>query len=82
MTLVGIDVHQDAQILVDGDVVGGSIACVAGGSFTPFCDSDTVEITLSAIPTPDALHLLQVQNPQGPLSPELPICVGSVRGCR
>jgi hypothetical protein len=41
-----------------------------------------VQITLSATPTPDGLHLLQVQNPDGPLSNEMPICVGAVSGCQ
>ena len=80
MDLVGIDVHQDAQILVDGDVVSGTLACVSGGSFTPFCDSESVEIGLTVVPA-TGLHLLQVQNPLGPLSPELPICVGDILDC-
>jgi YVTN family beta-propeller protein len=80
MTLAGIDVHQDAQILVDGDVVPGTLSCVAGGSFTPFCDSETVQIGLSSVPA-TGLHLLQVQNPLGPLSPELPICAGVKTDC-
>jgi YVTN family beta-propeller protein len=82
MTLAGIDVLQSPQILVDGAVVSGSVACVGGGAFTPFCDSEVVQITLSATPTPDGLHLLQVQNPDGPLSNEMPICVGAVSGCQ
>ncbi len=73
MTLVGVDVRGDAQIIVDGQVVSGSISC-QGGSFTPYCDSQTVVISLSSVP-PNGLHLLQVQNPHGPLSPEMPICV-------
>jgi hypothetical protein len=81
MTLVGIDVHQDAQILVDGNVVSGSLAC-SGGSFTPLCDSQTVVLTLGATPSPNGLHLLQVQNPKGPLSPELPVCVGTKTDCQ
>ena len=58
------------------------MACISGGSFTPFCDSDTIRITLNSTPTPDGLHLLQIQNEKGPLSTELPICVGAVAGCQ
>jgi hypothetical protein len=67
--------------VVDGTVVSGSVACVSG-SFTPFCDTEVVSITLTSTPTPDGLHLLQVQNPDGPLSNEMPICVGVVSGCQ
>jgi YVTN family beta-propeller protein len=84
MTLVGIDVHQDADVIVNGLVVSASLSCV-GGSFTgspPLCDSQTVEIDLTSIPSPNGLHLLQVQNPLGPLSPELPICVGAPGNCQ
>jgi YVTN family beta-propeller protein len=75
MTLQGIDVRSDAVLVLDGGVVDGSIACVAG-SFTPYCDSEIVQIDLSVIPA-EGLHLLQVQNPNGPLSVEMPICVDS-----
>jgi hypothetical protein len=81
MTLKGINVDGSAIIVVDGQQVSGTISCV-GGSFNPLCDSDTVSITLSATPSPNGLHLLQVQNPTGLLSNELPICVFGVVGCR
>jgi YVTN family beta-propeller protein len=80
MTVAGIDVRSDAGILVDGQSASGSISC-SGGSFTPFCSTQVVVITLDSVPA-NGLHLLQVQNPSGPLSNELPICVGSVAGCR
>jgi YVTN family beta-propeller protein len=75
MNLRAIDVRSDATIVVSGEVVSGSISCV-GGSFTPYCDSQEIDLTLSSIP-PEGLHLLQVQNPGGPLSVELPICVSN-----
>jgi hypothetical protein len=46
---------------------------VTGG----FCNDGVVEIDLVARPTPDGLHLVQVQNPAGLLSNEVPICVAS-----
>jgi YVTN family beta-propeller protein len=81
MTLRGIEVLANPRILVDGAVVGGSVDCV-GGAFTPFCDSEVVQVTLAAIPSPNDLYLLQLQNPDGPLSNELPICVGAVADCQ
>ncbi len=70
--LVGIDVRSDANIILDGEVVGGSFTCV-GGSFTPYCDSEEIQLTLDALP-PEGLHRLQLQNPRGPLSVELLVC--------
>jgi hypothetical protein len=82
MNLRAIDVRGDAVILLNGEVVSGSISCV-GGSFTPYCDSQEIDLTLAALPA-EGLHLLQVQNPGGPLSAELPICMDtqSVNDCR
>jgi len=79
MTLVGVDVRGDARILVDGEADAGSVSCVAGGSFAPLCTSGRVQVHLAQVP-PAGLHLLQVQNGDGPLSPELPFCVGSLAG--
>jgi YVTN family beta-propeller protein len=74
MDLRGVDVRGDAEILIDGRPVSGEISCVEG-AFDPYCSSDHVEIALAATP-PEGTHLLQVQNPQGPRSPEVPVCVG------
>ena len=79
MTLRGVDVHDAARILVDGQPVAGTIAC-SGGSFAPLCTSGLVVIDLATMPSNGA-HRLQVQNPKGPFSNELPICVGPVAGC-
>lgn len=79
MTLAAIDVRGDASILVDGQLVSGTLTC-DGGSFTPYCDSGQVIVDLAVVP-PAGLHLLQVQNPGGPLSAELPICSGQVGDC-
>jgi hypothetical protein len=81
MTLAGIDILDNGQIIVDGQVVAGSLSCV-GGSFTPTCDSGTVEVTLNSNPSPNGLHLLQWQNPKGAISNELPICVGTLAACQ
>ena len=81
MELRGIDVRSDAQILVDGEVVAGSITCDPPGGFSPYCESENIDVTLTVVP-PDGFHLLQVQNPDGPLSVEMPFCVGSVASCQ
>jgi hypothetical protein len=75
MTLIGINVRGDDAILVDGQVVDGTIDCFAG-NFLPSCSSGLVTIELDTVPGA-GLHLLQVKHPSGPLSPELPICVAN-----
>lgn len=76
ITLAAIDVRGDARIVVDGQVVSGTLTC-SGGSFTPYCDSGEVVLTLDVRP-PNGMRMLQVQNPQGPLSVEFPLCVDDV----
>jgi hypothetical protein len=80
MTLAGSDVFSGAVVLVDGAPVEATLTCV-GGSFTTFCSSGVIRIDLAAIPSPNGTHLLQVQNPSGLQSNELPVCVGPVAGC-
>ena len=80
MTLSGVTVRSDAIALVDGQPVAATLTC-QGGTFTPvFCSSNTVRVTLAAIPA-NGTHLLQLQNPKAALSNELPFCVGPVAGC-
>jgi hypothetical protein len=43
--------------------------------FEPYCRSQEIRISLAEIP-PKGTHLLQVQNPGGPQSNEVPVCVG------
>ncbi|RIL06421.1 MAG: hypothetical protein DCC71_06840 [Proteobacteria bacterium] len=78
-TVIGTDVRTDAQILVDGVPATGTIGCGAGVS-GDFCVNGNVSIDLAAKPAA-GLHLVQVQNPQGPLSNELPLCVGTSTNC-
>jgi YVTN family beta-propeller protein len=80
MTLRGVTVRGDSRILVDGQPVGGTVTCT-GGAFSPYCGSEIVSVQLAATPA-NGLRLLQLQSPGGPLSNELPICVGPVSGCR
>jgi hypothetical protein len=72
----GTNVSSSATVLVDGQPVSATLTC-SNGITGGFCNDGDVEIDLDARPTPDGLHLVQVQNPAGLLSNELPICVAS-----
>ncbi len=63
-----------ATIFVDGARADGTVSCI-GGSFAPVCDTDRVQITLVSPPTSSGIHLLQLQNPEGLMTNELPILV-------
>ncbi len=78
--VTAIDVHEDAVMFVDGQRVTTTGFVCVGGSFTPYCDSQSMVIDFSPTPS-NGLHLLQVQNPAGPLSNEFPICVGGLSFC-
>jgi YVTN family beta-propeller protein len=80
MTVEGTNIEAGVVILVDGDVSPGATIDCAQGSGFPTCNNDRFEITLASVP-PNGAHVLQVQNPQGLLSNELPFCVGTVGGC-
>ena len=74
--VTGTDVSSTASVLLDGQPVGATLGCSAGIS-NGFCNAGVVSIDLAARASPDGLHLLQLQNPSGLLSNELPICVAS-----
>ena len=74
------DVWGTAALLVDGQPVSGSIACSAGAT-NGFCNPGLVSIDLATHPGA-GLHFLQVQNPAGLFSNELPICAGTAVQCR
>ena len=78
-SVVGTDVRTDALIFVNGAPATGAIGCGAGVSGN-FCINGNVSIDLDVKP-PTGLNLVQVQNPSGPLSNELPICVGTASNC-
>jgi YVTN family beta-propeller protein len=80
MTLAGQTVRADAITLVDGLPVAATLTC-QGGSFAPvYCSSNVIRVTLATVPA-NGTHLLQLQNPRGALSNELPFCVGAAAGC-
>jgi hypothetical protein len=79
MTIRGVNVRSGPSLFVDGALAGGSVTC-SGGTFSPFCTSEIIVVDLSTTPS-NGLHLLQVQNPAGLLSNELPVCFGPASGC-
>jgi YVTN family beta-propeller protein len=77
-----IDAMSGPRVLIDGAIVTATVTCV-GGSFNPYCtaaEGERLSIDLTALPAPGT-RLLQIQNVEGALSTELPICVGAVAGC-
>ncbi len=77
MTLAATDVHALATVLVNGQAVAVNMFSCASS----FPCTDALTIELAAVPSPDGLYLLQVQNPAGLFSNELPICVGTIADC-
>ncbi len=80
MTVTGTDVSTAAKTAVDGAPAPGTLSCSAG-STNGFCNGGNVSIDLAASPG-SGLHLLQVQNPSGLFSNELPFCVGTASDCQ
>jgi YVTN family beta-propeller protein len=78
-TVTGTDVRVDATPIVDGQPVTGTITCGAGATGS-YCNPGNVSIDLDVKPA-TGLHLVQVLNPQGPQSNELPLCVGTNTNC-
>jgi len=84
--LAAVTVRADPIILVDGVPVSGTVGCTSG-AFSPFCSSGgsatsgTISVDLDAKP-PAGLHVLQLVNEGGPLSSEMPICVGGKSACQ
>jgi hypothetical protein len=79
-SVFGTDVKSAARIFVDGaPATGATLGCSAGVSGA-FCNEGAVSIDLLVKPAAGT-HVLQVQNPSGRLSNELPFCVGSAGGC-
>jgi YVTN family beta-propeller protein len=79
-SVTGTNVSQLAAIFVNGAAASGSVTCGAGAT-NGFCNSGTVTVDLAASPGA-GLHLLQLQNPAGLFSNELPFCVDTATGCR
>ena len=79
--VIATDVRSDAQVFLDGAPLAGATLTCSAGITGSFCNNGNVAIDFAATPT-TGLHLLQVLNPTGPLSNEMPVCVGTQVQCR
>ena len=70
----GVAIAAGATLFVDGQPATGTVSCTGTG--VGQCSIDL------AVKPAAGLHVVQVQNPAGPLSNELPVCVGNATGCR
>ena len=75
----GADVRTTATVFVDGQPSpGATLSCSVASA--GLCNDGIVTIDLATSPGA-GLHLLQLQNPAGLLSNELPVCFGPSSGC-
>ena len=73
MRLRGSHIYPDANILVNGRRVDGSVSCETGE--LPNCKDNIILVQLDSLPESIGMHLLQVQNPHGLFSNDLPFFV-------
>jgi hypothetical protein len=68
------DIQPGAKALIDGEPVAldAPISCTIGGTL-PNCLNPAINLDLAAPPETVGLHVLQLQNPDGLLTNELPI---------
>jgi hypothetical protein len=84
--LKGVTVRANPLLFVDGQPVAGTVSCTSG-AFDPYCaaaaggTTGTVSVDLVVKPAA-GLHVLQLMNDGGPISNELPICLGTKLQCR
>jgi hypothetical protein len=73
ITLQARDIQPNAKVLIDGRPVAldAPVACVTGT--LPACSNPSIRVDLAAPPAPLGMHLLQLQNPDGLLTNELPV---------
>ncbi len=77
MVLSPSEVMAGASVFVDGQLAPLVSPISCDGSFPCTVPEElTIELDLGSFvpPLSDGIHLLQVQNPAGPLSNELPVC--------
>jgi DNA-binding beta-propeller fold protein YncE len=80
-TVIGTDVRADAIVLLDGVPDSSATLTCSAGTTGSFCNNGSVAIDLATTPA-IGLHRVQVLNPTGPISNELPFCVGTKSQCR
>lgn len=73
LRLRGSHIFPQSNILVNGRRVDGSIRCESGE--LPHCRDNIVLVQLDELPEVNSMHMLQVQNPHGLFSNDLPFFV-------
>ena len=73
-SVTGKDIAPFATLFVDGQPAAGTMTCTGTGIGE--CSIDL------AVKPANGLHVVQALNAAGPLSNELPVCVGDAAGCR
>jgi hypothetical protein len=73
--LQGRDIQPNAKVLIDGVPVAldAPISCSIGTQPLPNCLTTAIRVDLAASPAGLGMHLLQIQNPDGLLTNELPV---------
>lgn len=81
--ILGIDVEDGSPVFVDGLLDATATAtCLTsvtdGRCDAPATNNPNLRISLTSLPSPFGVHLIQVQNFRGLISNEFPICVGNL----
>lgn len=63
MVISGRHIMKGARLYVDGRRVPGTVDCREGT--LPDCENEAIDVSLTSLPSPDGMHFLQLQNPQG-----------------
>jgi hypothetical protein len=79
-SLTAVDVSTTATVFVNGQLSSGAALTCGAGSSGGFCVNGLVSIDLAVSPGA-GLHMVQLQNPSGLLSNEMPVCFGQSSGC-
>ena len=73
MRLRGSHVYPNANIVVNGRRVAGEVRCEEGE--LPNCKDNIVLVQLETLPETSGMHMLQLQNPHGLFSNDMPFFV-------
>ena len=79
VALFGRHVAPDPVVLVDGQAVDATVVCELGGVL-PSCDGERLLVALFGMPSPGGLRTLQLANPGGLVSNEVPLSVAGATG--
>ena len=71
--LQGRNIQPNAKVLIDGVPVTLDAAITCASGTLPACATTAIRLDLAASPAVAGLHMLQIQNPDGLLTNELPV---------